>query len=493
MTNYFGENKPPEDFGRRSLRAGLFSIGARGANALIQVASVVVLARLLSPEDYGLVSMVSAIIGLAPLFIELGFRDAVIQQRQITPAEISALFWVNAGLGCGLTVIAALCGPLIARFYHEPRLALVTVASSLSLVTVALSYQHQALLRRAMKYHSLAVIDISAGLIGTTIAIVMAFKGWAYWALVLRPVIVGVVTTLGLWIKCRWVPGRPAFTPGVIQMTKFGLNWVGFFAPDFVGRFADRIAIGRVAGAMALGYYQKACLVYDNCLDLIIQPLTSVALAGLCKLRNERDGLWHSWSKALSTVAFFAMPAFGILAVTSRDILVLALGEKWTSASILLSILALRGIPHAVERTCCWLHNAAGRADRFMRWGVVSGVAQLAALFVGLPFGTIGIAWAYVASTYLVFLPAIAYAGKPLGIGVRRVLQVIGPQMVGALVACVAGFVMRETVLAETQLVLRGLLLMISYSAVYFIIVLGLFRLRTPLQVGRSLLRACAG
>jgi PST family polysaccharide transporter len=491
VTDYFGENKPREDFGRRSLRGGMVSIGARVINALVQIVSMVVLARLLSPEDYGLVSMVGAIIGIAPLLIDLGTRDAVIQQRHITSGEISTLFWITFALGCGFAALAAASGPLIAHFYGEPRLATVALVSSLSLIALSLSYQHQALLRRAMMYQELAIVEIGASVISTAIAVAMAFNGWAYWALVIRPVTVSAVTAVGVWWKCRWLPGRPAFTTGVKEMVKFGFHWVGFSGSDFAGKFADRIAIGHASGALDLGYYQKACLVYDNCLDLVITPLQSVAMAGLSKLRNNPEALWDSWSKALSTVTFFAMPAFGILAVTSQDIIVLALGEKWTSASILLSIFALRGIPHVVQRTCGWLHNAAGRADRFMRWGVISSLTQLLALFLGLPFGMIGVAWAFVLSTYVLFLPAIVYSGGPLGIRVGKVVAVVGPQTLGALAAVAVGLVLRATVFVHTPMILRTILLVISYSAAYAVIVLGVFRVRTPLQVGRSVFRAC--
>jgi polysaccharide transporter, PST family len=492
MSDYFGENKPSGDFKGRSLRGGVISLGARAVNALVQVASVIVLARLLSPEDYGLVSMVSAIVGIAPLLIDLGTRDAVIQQPHITRGEMSTLFWMTFGLGCLFAVLVAASGPLIVGFYGEPRLAVVAAVSSLSLFGMSLGYQHQALMRRAMMYHELAVIDIIGNLVATVVAIAMAFRGWAYWSLVVRPVISSIVTTFCVWWKCRWLPGKPAFTNGVKQMLNFGLHWIGFSGIDFAGKFGDRIAIGYASGAAGLGYYQKACLAYDNCLDLIATPLHSVAMVGLSKLRDNLEELWRSWAKALSTLAFFAMPAFGILAVTSRDVVVLALGQKWETASLLLSILALRGIPHVIDRTVGWLHTAAGRADRFMRWGFIATVAQLVALFIGLPFGTMGVAWSYVVCTYILFLPAIAYSGAPFGIGVGKVLQAVGPQMVGALAATVLGFLLRYTVFTETPMVLRTIFLVASYSVVYLLIVVGLFRVRTPLQVGRAVLQSYA-
>ncbi|MBV9391821.1 MAG: lipopolysaccharide biosynthesis protein, partial [Verrucomicrobia bacterium] len=340
--DFFGENKPSEDFGRRSLRGGFISIAARLISAVVQIGSVVILARLLTPEDYGLVGMATAIIGIAPLLLDLGTRDAVIQQHKITSGEISALFWITTAIGCGLAIVVSASGPLIARFYGEPRLTAVAVISSLSLIGLALSYQHQALLRRAMQFRVLAIIDIAANVVSTVIAIIMAFKGFAYWSLAVRPVIGSAVQALGTWWMCRWVPGKPTFNAAVKEMIQFGLHWIGFSAADFVGKFADRIAIGYTRGATSLGFYQKSCLVYDNSLDLVTTPLHSVAATGLSKLRNNPEELWRSWAKGLSTLAFFAMPGFGLLSVLSQDIIVIILGEKWRPASILLSILAVR-------------------------------------------------------------------------------------------------------------------------------------------------------
>jgi polysaccharide transporter, PST family len=274
---FFGDNKSRADLGRRSLRAAMLSIGSRALSACIQVASVVVLARLLSPVDYGLVSMMFAILGLAPLIIDLGTRDAIIQQRHISVPEISTLFWISVSSACSLAVIGILSGPVIAHFYGEPRLTLVATVFSISFIVWGLSYQHQALLRRAMKYRELAIVDTGASLISTVLAIVMAWRGWAYWALAFRPVFVSLVTTLGLWYYCRWVPGRPVFSRGVKEMLQFGLHWLGYSATDFIGSFTDRIVIGRASGPAALGYYQKAALVYDNSLDLTTTPLHTVA------------------------------------------------------------------------------------------------------------------------------------------------------------------------------------------------------------------------
>jgi polysaccharide transporter, PST family len=486
MKKFFGDNKASANISRHSLRGGVFSIAGRAVNAIVQVLSVIVLARLLSPEDYGLVSMVGAIIGIAPLLIDLGTRDAVIQQPEISPGEMSALFWITTAIGCGFATIIAAGGPLIARFYHEPRLTNIAILSSLSLVAAALSYQHQGLLRRAMQYKALAVIDIFSNLVSTICALALAYYGWGYWALVVRPIITNIVVVVGVWSQCPWIPGRPTFTTGVSAMIRYGLHCIGFSSVDFVGKFGDRVALGRVQGATNLGFYQKACLVYDNSLDLMVTPLHTVAMTGLSKLRDNVALLLDSWSRALSTLAFYAMPAFGLLSVTSRDLITVVLGAKWETASILLSILALRGIPHVIERTVGWLYAAAGRPDRFMRWGVIAAIAQLIALFAGLPFGAIGVSWAYVVCMYLLFIPAISISGKQFGIGPKQILRIIGPQMLGALIAVGLGYLLRWSIFINVPKVPRILLLTASYLLTYGLIVLGLFRVRIPLIVTRS-------
>ena len=489
--DFFGDNTAQHNLGQRSLKGGILSIGARLIMATVQASSVIILARLLSPTDYGLVSMVSAVLGLAPLLMDLGTRDAVIQQSRISPPEMSALFWITMAAGCIAAIVGMLSGPLLIHFYREPRLGGIALVFSLSMVPLALSYQHQALLQRAMMYRDLALIDVVAGVVGTSVAIGMAAAGWGYWSLAFRSLIIYTVVAAGVWWRCPWIPGRPHFSSDVRSMIKFGLHCLGYTGADFAGKFADRVAIGRMSGPLDLGFYQKACFLYENSLDLMTGPLRVVAMSGLSKLRGNTDVLWKSWSRALSAVAFLSMPAFGLLVITSQDMIVLFLGEKWRSASVLLSIFALAGIPEVIRRTCGWLHNAAGRSDRFMKWGVFASIVQILALFIGLPFGVQGIAWALVASAYLLFLPAIAYSGQPFQIGVWSVVKVVGPQMVGALLAVVLGLWLRTT-LESAQVFLRIGILSFAYASVYLVIVLGVFRLREPLQVGRSLVKAFA-
>jgi PST family polysaccharide transporter len=183
------------------------------------------------------------------------------------------------------------------------------------------------------------------------------------------------------------------------------------------------------------------------------------------------------------------MPTFGLLAVTSRDIVVILLGAKWASAGVLLSVLALRGIPHAIERTLGWLHVSAGRTDRWVRWGLLSTCVQVVGLFCGLQYGPMGVAVAHVTSMFVLFVPALAYAGQPLGINAKDVITIIWRPLTSSLIAAGVGFALRFTVLVDEDPMLRTGALAVAYIATYLILVVGVMRLRAPLNTTRSLLR----
>jgi PST family polysaccharide transporter len=486
---FFGSHEQEEGLGRRSLRGGVVLIVARGVNAVVQIGSVLFLARLLTPEDYGLVAMVAALTAFAPALVDLGTRDAVAQRTSISEAEVSALFWLTVGVGCTCALVISGAAPLIAGFYREPRLTAIAVTSSLTFVLLGLTAQHQGLLRRALMFRKLAMIEVVANVLSASGAVTMAYVGFGYWALVTRPITLCFLTAVGTWWCCRWLPGVPALTSGVWQMVTLGLNQSGFVVTDFVARNSDRVAVGRGLGARTLGLYQNALFVYDQLLDVLVHPLHQVAVSSLSKLQHDLTELRRAWAKALSAVAFCAMPAFGILAITSGDLIVFVLGDKWVQTGALLSVLALRGMAHSVERTLGWLHVAAGRTDRWLRWGVVATCVQLGALFCGLPFGPFGVVWAHVLSMYVLFVPAIAYAGRPVGIGARDVIAAIGPQFVSALAAAGLGFALHAVLLAGVGPIERMAVLVVVYLATYLALVVGVFRVTGPVQVGVSLVK----
>lgn len=465
------------------------SVAARLTNAGVQIGGVLFLARLLSPEDYGLVSMVAALVGFAPQFVDLGTRDAVVQKPTISKREVSAIFWITTGLSAVLTLAVAASGPLIARLYGEPRLTAIALVSSLTFISSALTCTHYALLRRAMMFEKLGLLEVTANVVGALTAIGMAFFGLQYWALVVRPIAYAFALSVGVWVQCRWLPGAASLTADVKGMLRFGINIAAFTLTDFAARSLDRVAIGYRFGAVTLGYYQNALFVFENLIDILLGALHGVAVSSLSKVQHDSKELWRYFSKALALISFFAMPAFGALAVVGQDLIVVLLGAKWSHAGALLSIVALRGIPQTFERTHGWLHVALGRTDRWMKWGLLSMLAQVMALLIGLPYGVEGVAAAYVVCMLVIAVPAIAYAGAPAGVRMRDVVETVWRPMVAAVVAVAIGFAVRSTLLAHITPLVRGSVLVLLYAAVYLAIAVGVLRERSSLRLALSLVR----
>lgn len=486
--DYFEENKAHADLGRKSLHSGVAFFAARGVNMFVQVSSTILLARLLSPHDYGLVAMVFAFVGFAPMLIDLGTTDATVQRKSITHAGASALFWLKLAIAGAMALLLAGSSGLIATFYGEPELTQIALLSPLTFVISALSVQHLALMRRAMQFKRLAMIEVSSNVISSAIAIAMAFTGWGYWALVAKPILQSAFSTAAAWASCPWLPGRPRYSSEAKELVTFGMGVTGFTMTDYVAQSADKIALGYFYGAGPLGYFQNAQLLYNNALSLFGQ-LHDVAVSGLSKLTNDVDELKRSWASALSLLSFFSMLAFAGLAVTGQDFVVLLMGEKWRPAGPLLCIFAARGIVHIVERTLGWLHVAAGRSDRWMRWGLFSAAFQLATLLAGLPFGLIGVATAYAIATYCLFVPALVYAGQPFGIGAKDVLRAVGPQTVAALVTVAIGLTAQWLFLQDHSEPTRFAISVPICVAVYLAVVVGVFRVTRPIHLALSLLR----
>ena len=489
VDKYFDENKANADLGRESLHSSVVSVAGRAVNMVVQVGSTILLARLLSPHDYGLVAMVFALLGFAPMLVDMGTTDACVQKTRITHAEVSALFWFNVAIGGALTLVLAGGSKSIALFYGEPELAGIALVSSLTLIVGALSTQHYALMRRAMQFQRIAMIEISSNVISSIIAIVMALTGWGYWALVAKPILTTGLSTLGVWLGCPWLPGRPKMTAEAKEMVGFGLNVTGFTMTDYLARSADRIALGYLYGAGPLGYFQNAFLLYDNLLSLLTNPLHKVAVSSLSKLRSSVSELRRSWAAALSSLSFFASLGFAVLAVTGQDFVVILLGQKWAPAGPLLCIFAVRGIAHVIERTLGWLHVAAGRSDRWMRWGLLSAVVQLVGVLAGLPFGVVGVAAAHTIATFALFVPALAYSGQPFGIGPKDVLRAVGPQTVAALATVAIGYTVQNLFFLDyselTRLVFSALVCLVTYLS----LAVGVFKVTKPLLLALSLLR----
>lgn len=486
---YFEDLKQSAELGRSALRGGVIAVASTYGSGILQIAAVVILARLLTPEDFGLVAIVTLLTGFAPLLIDFGLGEVTTQREKITEGQISSLFWLNSGIAFAIAVIVALCSPIIAWIYREPRLESIALYSAITFVLVGMSGQHISLLRRTMQFAAIAKIQILSTLAGLAIAIPLAMRGYGYWALVLRPIVSALFVVAGAWLACRWRPGLPVFDRDVKSMVRFGMHVVGYSIVASMSRAVDRVALGLFYQPREVGFYHNALLLYENSIVSALTQLHSVGSTALSKLQSNPTGLRQKYEAALSTLAFFVMPAAVILSVTAQDLVVILLGEKWRESGLLLSIIALRGIFHVIQGSQGWLHLSSGRPDRWKNWGMVTAIVQVIAVLGGVPFGPTGVAVAFVLASWLMAFPSISYAGRPVGIGAASVIRLVGRQLLGAIAAAAAGWWLQIFVLTNFSSLFRIFFATAFCISIYLFIVAGLLRLTEPIRVAGRLAR----
>ncbi|MBZ5723516.1 MAG: lipopolysaccharide biosynthesis protein [Acidobacteriia bacterium] len=420
---------------RLAVRGAGVTVFSGGLGLAIQIAATVVLARLLTPGDFGLVTMVTTFSLLLVNFGLNGFTEAVLQRDQIDHALVSNLFWVDIGAGLLLTIGFASAGSLLARFYGNPHVAQVAFGISITIFFTSTSVQHLALLKRGMRFPVLAANDILARAVSLAVSIVLAWAGWKYWSLVAGAVALSLVTSMGAWFLCRWTPGLPRRVAGTGSMVRFAMNVYGRFSVDYFARNMDNLLVGWRFGSASLGLYKKAYDLFALSANQLSSPLTNVAVAALSRLRRTPEQYRRYLLSSLAVMAFVGMGLSADLTLVGKDLIRLLLGPKWEPAGRIFTYFGPGIGVMLLDGASGWIHLSLGRADRWLIWGVVEFAVTGLLFILGLAWGPAGVAVAWAASFWILTIPALWYAGRPIHLGVAPVIAAVWKFPAAALLA----------------------------------------------------------
>lgn len=395
------------------MRGGAITMSGQGMRFLLQVASTMALARLLTPADFGLVAMVTAITGFLSLYKDLGLSMATVQRTEIDHTEVSTLFWVNVLVSVLLAVLVVCLSPLVAWLYREPSLLGITVAMAAGFILSGLGVQHAALLQRQMRFGSLTLIDLTSFALGVGAGIGLAVYGAGYWALVAMPLVTSGSATVGYWFRARWRPGRPRWGPGVKGMLAFGGYLTGFNTVNYLSRNLDNVLIGWRWGAAPLGLYSRAYQLLLLPLQQINQPTTNVMIPALSRLQNERERYRRAYLEVLEKMNLLTLPLIALLVGTADWVVDVFLGPQWHGAAGIFVWLSIAALAQPVTNTTGWLFITQRRTRDMFVWGLVGSGLSIASFVVGLPYGPKGVAAAYAVSGLLIRTPLVIwYVGR---------------------------------------------------------------------------------
>jgi PST family polysaccharide transporter len=407
---------------RLVVRGASVTLLSGGLGLAIQVLSTVVLGRLLMPEDFGLVAMVTTFSLLLVSFGENGLPEAIVQRDDIDHKLASNLFWLNVGCGVVLTLCFAASGPLLARFYHSPRLPAITLGISLSIFSTSTSVVHQALLKRAMRFTEVSFNNVFARLASVLVTIVLAVLGAGYWSLVAGAVALPLTQSIGAWLLCCWIPGLPGKHPATASTVRFALHTYGRFGINYATRNTDNLLVGWRFNAVSLGFYKKAYDLFALSATQFVHSLTIVVVSALNRVERNSDTYRTHLLNALGLMAFFGMGLAADLTLIGKDLIRVLLGPGWEPAGRIFSYFGPGVGMMMLYHTHGWIHLSSGRADRWFRWGFVEFGTTCAMFLIALRWGPIGIALAWTASFWILTFPALWYAGHPTGFRITPVI-----------------------------------------------------------------------
>ncbi len=406
----------------------------------LRLVSLAILARLLDPNDFGLVGMVAALTGILSLFRDFGLSAASIQRAHITDEQSSTLFWINVATGVLLAIITAVCAPLVVRLYHEPRLYWVTVAMGTTFLINSIGIQHSAHLQREMRFTAVSIIDTGSTLVSTVIGIVLAEIGWGYWALVAMAIASPLIGTVAFWVVTGWIPTRPQRGVGLRSMIRIGGTLTVNGVVLYVASNAEKVLLGRYWGADAIGIYGRAFQLIRIPTDTLTGAVGEVAFSALSRLQDDAKRLRNYFLKGYSLVMALTLPATIACAVLAPDMIGFLLGPKWTAAAPIFRLLTPTILVFAIANPLSWLVMGLGMVGRLAKMTMIISPLMIVSYFAGLPYGPKGVAFAYSTVMVLWLIPVSLWSVHGTAVSFRDVVKTATHPVLASLAGGLAAY-----------------------------------------------------
>lgn len=455
----------PVPTGSGAVSGAAMILGAKIGAQVVGVVSMAIVARILLPADYGLVAMVLCATAFLSIFNDLGLSLVTVQRPTISDAQLSALFWINVWFGIALAVITAASSPLIAWFFHDDRLVLVSIVMGLMYPLGALGVQHQALLKRNMRFRQLAMLRVAGSVFGAITAVALAIAGFGFWALVGQALATPAGQSLGAWILCRWKPGSTKGCEDLRSLIGFGSRLTGHGMLGYFTNSFDNLLLGRFAGQQMLGLYSISYRLMMRPINLAGYGVGESAIAAMSRVvgggRNPRP----MFRRMLSLTALLGVPACLAGAIWTPDVVRTLLGARWLESIPIVRLLLLAGIARILSASTGWVYVSTGRPDRMLRWQMMWAPFLAIAFVIGLPYGAKGMATAYLVANWIALIPAFVFCFRRTEFTLSDVVHAAGPASACALLSVIVPALV--TVLMSegpARLGIRSLLAVLLYG-----------------------------
>lgn len=393
---------------RETLASGVRWSAASGVGVQAgRIGLLIILARILVPADFGLVSLVMIIVAFVDVAIgDVGTAAAIVQRQDLSDDEVSTMFWFNVAVGVVLTGIAQIFAPYVRFAIDHPDVVPAFRVVVFAFTIAALRMAHQAVLRKNLQYRTLALLDGVAFLVNFVVAVSLAVAGAGFWSLIWGTMAASITLTAGVWLTSGFRPTLTYRWAHLRSVAAFSLNLSAYRFVTFFSKHGDRFLIGSNISADALGFYSQANNLVRYPLDTATKVYRRVLVPAMARDQDDNDRVRTTFLRSTGVVAVAVVPFTLLVAVLAEPMILALVGEKWLPAVPLARILAVVGLIQTISGQTGVIFHIKGRTDLLLYWGITASVITTSGYIIGLNWGLEGVAWGYLVAMSIIVLPS---------------------------------------------------------------------------------------
>lgn len=407
----------------------------------IQFISGIILARLLTPYDYGCIGMLSIFIVLADTFIDGGFGSALIQKKRPTQVDYSTIFWWNIGMAAFMYIILFVSAPAISRFYKIPLLCDVLRVEGLILFIYALNVIQRNQLKKKLNFKLLSIVSVGTAIIALSVTIIMAYHGFGVWSLVAQTLIGGAIPSLVFWFYVKWRPQWVFSWKSFRELFSFGFYMFLTHLLNSFGQQIQGLLIGKKYDPTTMGYYSKALGTESLASSSISSIMTQITYPLYAQVQDDKAALGNMIKRLTTSIAYITFPLMFILMLTAKPIFILLYSERWVASIPYFQVLCLAGLVSCLIAVNTQTIAAIGKSKTMFVWTVIKRTVGIAFVVIGLfTFGMKGLLAGVLLNTWFSFFVNIWLVSKHIGYKWTRQLVDLLPVGIASLIAALVSY-----------------------------------------------------
>jgi PST family polysaccharide transporter len=435
---------------------------------LFQMGGLFVFAWLLSPDDFGIFTILMIFIGFLTMFYDMGTSSVIVHIKEPSVQLLSSIFYFNIFAGIFLSIFLSIIAPLISAFFAEPELTELLRILSLIFIISSLGVVQKSLFEKKLEFKKVTIIETIAMFLGVVFGIYTAWRGHGVYSFIVQALVNSTSMVILFWLVSGWRPIFHFAFSDIRSVFSWSANLTGFYIINYFTRNVDNFMIGKYLSTSSLGVYSLAYKIMVYPIQNISHVIVRVLFPALSIIKEDLPLFRRSYLKVIFYIALVAFPIMtGLIAVADSFVL-LFFGEKWTNLAHLLLILAPVGMLQSIVTTIGSIYMATGHVNTMLKMSVLNSVVIIICFIVGLKHGVEGMAVAYFVANFLMFYPNIKIAWGKIGLSVTKGIKEIFPVFTIATIMGILVHLLGINLFYQVEQIKIQLLLMIlSGVAIY--------------------------